>query len=475
MKNAFAFGSLPLLAALLIAACGGGSGGDGSTPPSATQTRVVALGAITGFGSVHVNGQRFVTTSTTFTIDGEPGTQSDLRVGHMIRVHGRHRGSDDPSADRIEMHTLVRGPVQSIDTAANSLVVLGQTVIVDADTSFGENVTGSALSGIAVADVVEASGARRADGVILATRIDKRGASASLRVRGTVSGLDAATKKFSISALVVDYSTAALQRFPAGTPANGDLVEVKGGTLSAGGDLIARQVELEDEDDGEAGDRAELEGPITRFVSATDFDVTGKRVTTTAGTTYQNGSVSDLALDVKVEAEGSIDANGILVAAKIEFKRRGDARIAAPVDAVNVAAGTLVVLGVDVTVNGSTRVEDKGDQRVSPFGLANLAVGDYVELRGAELPANSNDVIATRLERRRTESEVRLRGVVDAAAAPGFSILGVNVTTGANTRFEDGSATTFFDGLVGRTVSVKGTIVNGTLVAREVEFQDHGD
>lgn len=474
MKKAFNLGSLPVLAALLLVACGGG-GGDGSTPSSTTQPAVVAQGAITGFGSVHVNGQRFVTTSTAFTIDGESGTQSDLRVGHMIRVHGRHRGNDDPTADRIEMHTEVRGPVQSTDAAANSLVVLGQTVIVDADTSFGENVTGSALSGIAVADIVEVSGARRADGAILATRIEKRGASASLRVRGTVSGLDAATHQFSISALVVDYSSATLQRFPTGAPANGDLVEVKGGTLGAGGELIARQVELEDEDDGEAGDRAELEGPITRFVSATDFDVTGKPVTTTANTTYRNGSASDLALDVKVEAEGSIDANGILVATKIEFKRRGDARIAAPVDSVNAAAGTLVVLGIDVTVNATTRVEDKGDQRVSPFGLANLVAGDYVELRGAELPANSNDVIATRLERRRAESDVRLRGFVDTAAAPGFSILGVNVTTDANTRFEDGSATTFFDGLVGRTVSVKGTIVNGALVAREVEFEDHGD
>lgn len=473
MRKAFALGSLPALAAMLIAACGGGGGS--STPASTTQPTVVSQGAITGFGSVHLNGQRFVTTSTAFTIDGESGTQSDLRVGHMIRVHGQRHGNDDPSADRIEMHTAVRGPVQSIDAAANSLVVLGQTVIVDADTSFGENVTGSALSGLAVADIAEVSGARRADGAILATRIEKRGASASLRVRGIVSGLDAATHKFSISALVVDYSSATLQHFPSGAPANGDLVEAKGGTLGAGGELLARQVELEDEDDGEAGDHTELEGPITRFVSATDFDVAGEHVTTTASTIYQNGSATDLAVDVKVEAEGAIDASGTLVATKIEFKRRGDARVAGPVDSVNAAAGTLVVLGIDVTVNAMTRVEDKGDQHVSPFGLANLAAGDYVELRGAELPANSNDVVATRLERRRAESEVRLRGVVDTAAAPGFSILGVNVTTNANTEFEDESAANFFDGLVGRTVSVKGTMVNGALVAREVEFEEHGD
>lgn len=474
MRKALLLGTLPVLAAMfLFAACGGGGGSTSAT--STAQPAVVARGAITGFGSVHVNGQRFVTTSTAFTIDGDPGTQADLRVGHMIRIHAHRNGSDDPSADRCDMHTEVRGPVTSVDVAGNKLVVLGQTVLVDADTSFGDNITGATLSGIAVADVVEVSGARNADGNIAATRIDKRGASASLRVRGTVSSLDATTHKFNISALVVDYSSATLQHFASGAPANGDFVEVKGGTLDTGGALVARQVELDNDDDGAAGDHSELEGPVTRFVSATDFDVAGKPVTTTSTTTFQNGAATDLALNVKLEAEGSIDATGVLVATKIEFRRRGDARIAAPIDSVNATAGTLVVLGIDVTVNAMTRVEDQGSQHVNPFNISNLAAGDWVEIRGAEQPADSNDVVATRLERRRAEGEVRLRGVVDTVAAPGFSILGVNVTTGANTRFGDGSSTMFFDGLQGKTVSVRGTMTNGSLVASEVEFEDHED
>ena len=94
-------------------------------------------------------------------------------------------------------------------------------------------------------------------------------------------------------------------------------------------------------------------------------------MTTTSSTRFENGSAADLALNVKVEAEGQIDANGVLVATKVQFKRQGSARIEARVDSVDHAANKLVVLGIDVTVNVNTRVEDNGDQRVANFNLGN--------------------------------------------------------------------------------------------------------
>jgi hypothetical protein len=228
--------------------------------------------------------------------------------------------------------------------------------------------------------------------------------------------------------------------------------------------------------------RAELEGPITRFVSATDFDVIGKPVTTDANTVFENGTAANLAIDVKVEAEGTVNSSGVLLARKVEFKRQTNSRIEARVDSVNATAGTLVVLGIDVTVNAATRVEDKGDQHREMFSLANISAGDFVEIRGAESPAGSNDVVASRLERRRPEDRLRLRGNVDTVSAPAFSILGVTIQTNANTRFEDededddhddsaGGALTL-DDLLGKTVSVQGTLSNGVLIAREIELED---
>ena len=462
-----------------LAACGGGGSSSDSTPQAAAQSvPVISSGAVTGFGSVFVNGVRFETSSATFTINGKPGTQADLRVGHVVTVHGHRDGAGHSTADRIDFDDLVKGPIDSVDAAAGTLVVMGQTVLTDADTSFDDNISGASLAGLNPGDIVEVSGMRRADGDIQATRIEAKPAGTVFEVTGIASAVDTAAHKLNVNALVVDYSAATVRDFPSGQPANGDLVEAKGSSVNAAGELVASSIERKrDADDAGAGMQVEIEGLITRFVSATDFDVAGKPVTTNSSTRFENGSAADLALNAKVEAEGQIDANGVLVATKVQFKRQGTARIEARVDSVDVAANKLVVLGIDVTVNANTRVEDKSDQRVPMFNLGSIVAGDFVEVRGAELPADSNDVVASRLERRRPEDEVRLRGVVDTVSAPSFTILGVTIQTNARTDFENSSegsmsADEFFTDAVGRIVEAQGTVSGGVFTAREVEFEN---
>ena len=462
-----------------LAACGGGGSSSDSTPQAAAQSvPVISSGAVTGFGSVFVNGVRFETSSATFTINGKPGTQADLRVGHVVTVHGHRDGAGHSTADRIDFDDLVKGPIDGVDAAAGTLVVMGQTVLTDADTSFDDNISGASLAGLNPGDIVEVSGMRRADGDIQATRIEAKPAGTVFEVTGIASAVDTAAHKLNVNALVVDYSAATVRDFPSGQPANGDLVEAKGSSVNAAGELVASSIERKrDADDAGAGMQVEIEGLITRFVSATDFDVAGKPVTTNSSTRFENGSAADLALNAKVEAEGQIDANGALVATKVQFKRQGTARIEARVDAVDVAANKLVVLGIDVTVNANTRVEDQSDQHVPMFNLGSIVAGDFVEVRGAELPAESNDVVASRLERRRPEEEVRLRGVVDTVSAPSLTILGVTIQTNARTDFENSSegsmsADEFFTDAVGRIVEAKGTVSGGVFTAREVEFEN---
>jgi hypothetical protein len=355
---------------------------------------------------------------------------------------------------------------------------MGQTVLTDADTSFDDNISGASLAGLNAGDIVEVSGMRRADGDIQATRIEAKPAGTVFEVTGVASNVDTAAHKLSVNALVVDYSAATVRDFPNGQPNNGDLVEAKGNAVNASGELVASSLELKrDPEDAGAGMQVEIEGLITRFVSATDFDVAGKPVTTTSSTRFENGSAADLALNVKVEAEGQVDANGVLVATKVQLKQQSSSRIEAPVDSVDVAASKLVVLGIDVTVNATTRVEDKGDQRVPNFNLGSIVAGDFVEVRGSELPAESNDVVASRLERRRAEDEVRVRGTVDSANAPSFTILGVTIQTNASTEFGNSdqgsiSADAFFTDAVGRSVEAKGTVSGGVFTASEVEFED---
>ncbi|MGQ0835597.1 MAG: DUF5666 domain-containing protein, partial [Gammaproteobacteria bacterium] len=421
--------TLPVVAAVLLAACSGGGSGSEDT---AASTPVVAVGAITGFGSVHVNGVRFDTSGATVTLDGQQGTESQLRVGHVVRVEGRlnadRRGG---RASSIDFDDAVEGPVQSVDGTAGTLVVLGQNVRVDALTSFDDDFQPASLAGVAIGAIVEVSGFRDANGVIHATRIEREDAAGEFEVTGTVQDHDAAAKRFSIAALIVDYSTAQLDDLPGGAPVDGLLVEVKGRSLDANGVLLATRVEGKQKDmDADDDNEAEIEGLITRFVSPTDFDVNGQRVTTTAATRFENGTSANLALNARVEVEGNV-RDGVLLADKVEFEREADLRVSADVGSIVATAGTFTVLGITIQTDTTTRFEDKTDAQVRPFDLAALRVGDFVEVRGSagSIP---NSIAAARVERDDDEDEIELRGPAANVAQPQLTILGVTVMTDAN-------------------------------------------
>jgi hypothetical protein len=473
--------ALAALAIGALAACGGG-GGSASVPLAGSgEQAVVVSGAITGFGSVFVNGTRFETSNATILKDGSAVTQQALRVGQIVHVQGRVNSSTGRAvADMVRQDDNLEGPITAIDVAAQTFVVLAHTVHITAETSFDDSLGAASIDSLTVGLQVEVSGMPDANGDIVATRIEKRDAGeTSLEVLGRISALDTTNHKFNIDTLVVDYSTATLSDFGSAGIANDQVVEVKGDALNAAGELVATRVERRDfehhDHDGEF--RREVEGLVTRFVSAADFDVAGRPVTTTDTTRYEGGTVADLALNVKIEAEGAIDANGVLVAAKIEFKRGHNAGLAGRVDTVTAAAdglsGSFTVLGVTVTIDNRTRVEDKSDARVEMFRLTNLAAGDYVRVRGTETAALQ--LAATRLERRRPPSDERayVRGMVRDLARPNLTILGVPIVTTDSTEFEDVTADDFFANADGRVASAKGVESNDSITAREIEFEDH--
>ncbi|HKE44515.1 MAG TPA: DUF5666 domain-containing protein [Steroidobacteraceae bacterium] len=470
---------LAIAALLLLGACSGSGGMDSTTNSVTTSQPIVAMGTISGFGSVFVNGVEFSTASANITIDGRRGSESELRVGQVVRVSGRiDADGRHGTATSIDFDDAVEGPVASIDAAAGTLVVLGQTVKVDATTSFDDNLQPASLAGIAVGMVIEVSGMRDAQGVIHATRIEAKAANAQVEVTGEVANLDEAAKRFDIGTLTVDYSAAQLDDLPGGVPANGLTVEAKG-TLDANGVLLATRIEGKQQDmPGDDDDQAKLEGLITRFVSATDFDVNGQAVTTSANTEFERGTSADLALNVRVEVEGEL-LNGVVQATKVEFENEADVRLSGQVASVDATAGTFMVMGISVQTNAQTRFEDKTDARLRPFNVGSLQVGDFVEVRGSA--GTGNGILAQRVERedadqRNDQVRVRLRGVAADVAQPQFTILGVTVLTNADTEFENEAeasidAATFFAQAAGRSVQADGTFDGTTLVAHEVELE----
>lgn len=475
---------LPCLMLLATAGCGGGGSGDpggNNPPPSGGIVRTgFAIGPIANFGSVIVNGVRYSTTGATITVDDSPGVESDLRVGQVVSISGQLDASlTTGTATLIRFDDNVEGPVQSIDAVAGTLVVLGQTVRVGANTSFDDNIQPASLAGLVVGDIVEVSGLVMSDGSIDATRIEKKPAGSLFEVHGTISSLDTVARRFNLNALVVDYSAAQLDDFPGGQPGNGQPVEAKGSAVDANGVLAATRVEFEGSPvSGAAGDHVEIEGFITRFVSAQDFDVSGVPVTTGAATVFEGGTAADLGLNVKVEVEGSLTAGGAISASKVDIRRATEVRVTALVDSVNSVANSLDVLGITVRIDALTRLEDKSAADVDPLTINSINAGDYLEVRGSELPAGSGDILATIVERDDADTETILQGFVASVANPSFTILGVTITTNGATQFRDTddsaiSAATFFSRVAaGTLVKAEGLETSTTtLTAAEVEFE----
>lgn len=475
------------LVAVLLAGCGGGG------PLAGIDRLGISSGPVTGFGSVVVNGVRYeVPAGFEVSISGTPGGQADLQVGQQVTVRWQtNPNGTSRIAAGIEFNPDVGGPVTagSQDAAAGTVVVLGQTVRVSAATSFGSDLDG--FAGLTNGRAVTVSGLRDSTGAIRATRIDPRSTGA-LEVRGVATDVTAAILR--IGNLQVDYGAASL---PAGPPANGDLVQVRGTTVNLLGRLVATVVAVQDDFGTLATGRddAELEGLITAFTTpGAVFRVGGARVRVTAQTQFESGrSATDLANDVGVEVEGSVDANGVLVAREIDFKSfdaDGDGdddelegRVAGDVTArADAAVGTVLVAGVTVTVSAATRLEDKRD-RQRPFRLADLDIGDFVSVRGR--PGSGATLAAAILEREAASSTGRLRGPANAIALPGLTVLGVPVVTVAGStqfRAPDGTALTqaaFFAAIApGTEVAVtfqQGASPVTALVAEIEDGDDGGD
>jgi hypothetical protein len=440
----------------------------------------MSTGVITGFGSIFVNGIHFQTSGATIRKNGQVVDQSQLAVGEVARIKGQANESDETgNADEVDVDEGVVGPISGIDITNGLVTVLAQAVKINAGTSFSKDIQPADITGLKVGDIIRVDGMYDSTGTIVATRIERGSASAPLQVVGTVSSLNSASHTFMINALSVDYTSATLSGFASGGPSNGDTVEVQGTSFNATAKtLTATTVARMQSDQEEGGDETDIEreGLITRFASATDFDVAGKPVTTTSSTVYKNGSASDLALNVKVEVEGTLNSSNVLVASVVTFEHNGSIELQSQVAAVNATAGSLTLLGVSITVNSVTRFEDDSAAQIQNFSLSNVSVGDTIRVRGYENPAGSGMVLATRLEREPPTATVIVQGPFMAATSPDFTVLGITIDASSAiiSNGEDSTLTLaeFLTKAVGHSVKVEGTLSGTVITASRVRIDD---
>jgi hypothetical protein len=466
------------IAALTVAlsGCGGGGGGGGGggavagNAPAPAQAVGSGVGAITGFGSIFIDGKRLSTGSTTFRKSDEPAIQDDLRVGMVVKVRG---DIDNGSVQFVEYDEDVKGPVDANN--GTEIIVMGQTVNITPSTRVDNSLN---LATLVAGDLVEVSGERGPNDEIEASFIEGKDPSINrFVVIGTVRDLDPGAQTFRVGNLIVDYSVAVLDD-DLGTLANGMVVEVKDDNKAYNpGDftLIATEVDAETfngvndipgaSDDNRTGGFVEVEGLITEVIDANTFVVRGLTVEVTNTTRFEFGDASLLVPGAKVEVEGRFIDEDTVEAAKIQFKRNA-ARLAGIVEDVDGTTNGLTVFGIPAKM-------------AAPITLPSVQIGDFVEMRGIE----ADDMLIVHEIEVDDPDDTRARSVVDEVdrGAGQIVIFGVRISTDANTEYEGLNdqrltADQFFNALTSGQTLVdakwEDSVTDPAVPARELSLED---
>ncbi len=421
--------SAPLVLAAIaiaaaLAACGGGgsdagtstfNGGTTTGPvvgPGVGGTGAVAIGPISGFGSVIVNGVRFDDSAPGVRIldgDDNPSTSDRLALGMLVQVAGStpQDSATGPvsTATEIRYGSELTGVVSAVDAAAGSLRVFGVPVRVKPTTVFDDV---RSLAAIPAGAVVEVYGLRDATDAIVATRIELKAASLglyaaqagrTLRLTGRVTAVG--TDRFSIAAgddtVVVRPSSGVVAGVVVGARVTVRLQP----TVSAGV-WTAERVSVAGTGLSGSFAQAEVEGIVERL-SGSDLTVAGLPVRVSSSTVYRNGTAADLKVGSRIEAEGPV-TGGVIVATKVEIKVLDDDdssnddrsssddtpfRLSGAIGSSDTAARTFTLRGSVVRWDAATRFDDGA--------ATSIAAGVAVEVRAVRDPSDASRLLATRI------------------------------------------------------------------------------
>jgi|KBSMisStandDraft_5_1062788.scaffolds.fasta_scaffold141711_1 hypothetical protein len=273
--------------------------------------RVASLGRIDGSGNtISVNDVDYGLSQAQIQVDGQAASAAQLKIGQIVTVQGMVDGSGKGTANSVTFTGSVVGPISQVDVTGGTFTVLGQQVMVDAATVFGDGLQPAGIRALGVGLGVEVSAYRNASGELLASRVDLQTAGAPLQVQGAVEALNTAAQTFQINSLTVAYGQARVN----GNPANASTATVTADAAPSAGTLQATTVRVTNGIAGAAaGVNGQVKGLITSINSASSFNVGDQLVLTNSQTSFAlQGNTLKVNLAVKVS--GTFDSSGALVA-----------------------------------------------------------------------------------------------------------------------------------------------------------------
>jgi hypothetical protein len=166
----------------------------------------------------------------------------------------------------------------------------------------------------------------------------------------------------------------------------------------------------------------------------------------------------------------------VLVAEQVTIVLADVARAHGRVTGTPRSGGALVVNGLAIQVPAGTNFQDR-DSRQARFGLADIRIGDILEVRGAE-PPQARSIRADVIQRVRDDGRTWIEGMVSSVRASGLVLLDTTVVTSARTVYEDAAgrrltAQAFLAQAAGREVKARGAYrADGSMLAAQLAFKN---
>ncbi|MBI4302952.1 MAG: hypothetical protein HY665_01240 [Chloroflexi bacterium] len=264
------------------------------------------------------------------------------------------------------------------DVTPTTIVVDGKTIRIDGNTVLEVPL----IPGVEV----EVKARFQSDGSLLALKIEAENEDKfELKVEGDLVKLEGKIDSMTSNSIVIAGKTILTDNNTKieGTLAPGLAVEVVA-KRQADGSLLALKIELEDEDEVEIeieGDLVKLEGKLESMTS-NSVVVAGKTILIDNNTEIEGTLVPGLAVEVKAKRQ----ADGSLLALKIELEDEEEGRVRLEGKIESLSSNSIVIAGKTFLTDNNTRIDGA------------LAVGATARVRA--VTQSDGSLLATRIQLR---------------------------------------------------------------------------
>lgn len=305
--------ALVTIIGLILSGCGGGGSSDsGSTPkpdikPEAKPALVEGTIDKVNGSNIIVNGRSYQVASVNYANTPLADGVSVLKPQMMVQVSDVAR-----AGATVFLDPTLLGKVTAVNHTTNTFTVNG------VELSFAQlNKEIEINDWVMVSALPMATETGVGYKVLSVIEVENTDLAGKYELEGTLSQLDSAASTFKLGQVVVDYANIQLEP----TIGNGDWVEVTG--QMSNGVFVATEVEVDNYDDNEDFDDAEIEGVVTwinKEKTLFTLNARGQFVINNS-TRFEDGTRNNLKTGALVEVTA---INGVAKEIEFELDHAGD-------------------------------------------------------------------------------------------------------------------------------------------------------